>query len=97
MVINHVTFFDTYLLLKTSYIIKSWNVHHRSSIKKGTYILNETTRACFIKVKKRRTDKTILNSEFADESYFTIDIFLLISLFNLLLISLSASNDGLKP
>ena len=31
--------------------------------------------ACFIKVKKRRTDKTVLNSEFTDEIYFTIDVF----------------------
>ena len=65
--------------------------------KKEHIFLKKLQDACFIKVKKRRTDKTILNSEFADESYFTIDIFLLISLFNLLLISLSASNDGLKP
>ena len=43
--------------------------------KKEHIFLKKLQDACFIKVKKRRTDKTILNSEFADEIYFTIDVF----------------------
>ena len=43
--------------------------------KKEHIFLKKLEQACFIKVKKRRTDKTILNSEFANEIYFTIDVF----------------------
>ena len=43
--------------------------------KKEHIFLKELQKACFIKVKKRRTDKTVLNSEFANEIYFTIDVF----------------------
>ena len=37
--------------------------------------LKKLQEACFIKVKKRRTDKSSLNSEFTNEIYFTIDVF----------------------
>ena len=43
--------------------------------KKEHIFLKKLQEACFIKVNKRRTDKTILNSEFTDEIYFTIDVF----------------------
>ena len=43
--------------------------------KKEHIFLKKLEQACFIKVKKRRTDKTILNSKFANEIYFTIDVF----------------------
>ena len=43
--------------------------------KKEHIFLKKLQKACFIKVKKRRTDKTVLNSEFDNEIYFTIDIF----------------------
>ena len=43
--------------------------------KKEHTFLKKLQDVCFIKVKKRRTDKTILNSEFADEISFTIDVF----------------------
>ena len=43
--------------------------------KKEHIFLKKLQDACFIKVKKRRTDKTVLNSEFTDEIYFTIDVF----------------------
>ena len=42
--------------------------------KKEHIFLKKLEQACFIEVKKR-TDKTVLNSEFADEIYFTIDVF----------------------
>ena len=42
---------------------------------KKEHIFKKLQDACFIKVKKRRTDKIILHSEFADEIYFTIDVF----------------------
>ena len=37
--------------------------------------LDRLQKACFMVVKKRRTDKATLNSEFADEIYFTINVF----------------------
>ena len=43
--------------------------------KKEHIFLKKLQDTCFIKVKKRRTNKTVLNSEFADEIYFTIDVF----------------------
>ena len=43
--------------------------------KKEHIFLKKLEEACFIKVKKRRTDKTVLNSEFDNEIYFTINIF----------------------
>ena len=43
--------------------------------KKEHIFLKKLQDARFIKVKKRRTDKTVLNSEFANEIYFTIDVF----------------------
>ena len=43
--------------------------------RKEHIFLNRLQKACFIQVKKRRTDKTILNSEFADEIYFTINVY----------------------
>ena len=43
--------------------------------KKEHTFLKKLQDVCFIKVKKRRTDKTILNSEFADEISFAIDVF----------------------
>ena len=43
--------------------------------KKEHIFLKKLQDACFIKVKKRRTDKTVLNSEFANEINFTIDVF----------------------
>ena len=43
--------------------------------RKEHIFLNRLQKACFIQVKKRRRDKTILNSKFADEIYFTINVY----------------------
>ena len=43
--------------------------------KREHIFLKKLQEACFIKVKKRRTDKSSLNSEFTNEIYFTIDVF----------------------
>ena len=43
--------------------------------RKEHIFLDRLQKACFIQVAKRRTDKTILNSEFADEIYFTIKVY----------------------
>ena len=43
--------------------------------KKEHIFLKKLQDVCFIKVKKRRTDKTILNSKFANEIYVKIDVF----------------------
>ena len=43
--------------------------------KREHIFLKKLQEACFIKVKKRRTDKTVVSSEFANEIYFTIDAF----------------------
>ena len=37
--------------------------------------LDKLQKACFIQVKKRRTDETILNSEFTNEIYFAINVY----------------------
>ena len=37
--------------------------------------LDKLQKACFIQAKKRKTDKTILNSEFTNEIYFTINVY----------------------
>ena len=44
-------------------------------LKREHIFLKKLQEACFMKVKKRRTDKTVLNSKFANEIYFTIDVF----------------------
>ena len=38
-------------------------------------ILNKLQKACYIQVKKRRVVKEPLNNEFADEIFFTINVF----------------------
>ena len=43
--------------------------------KKEHIFLDRLQKACFIQIKKRRTDKATLNSEFADEIYFTINVY----------------------
>lgn len=43
--------------------------------KREHIFLKKLQEACFIKVKKRRTDKSSFNSEFTNEIYFTIDVF----------------------
>ena len=43
--------------------------------RKEHIFLDRLQKAYFIVVKKRRTDKVTLNSKFADEIYFTINVF----------------------
>ena len=43
--------------------------------KKEHIFLKKLQEACFIQVKKRRTDKASLNSEFENEIYFTINVY----------------------
>ena len=43
--------------------------------KKEHIFLDRLQKACFIQIKKRRTDKATLNSEFTDEIYFTINVY----------------------
>ena len=39
------------------------------------HFLEDLKKKCYIQVKKRRTEKEPLNSEFLDESYVTINVF----------------------
>ena len=43
--------------------------------RKEHIFLDRLQKACFVQLKKGRTDKAILNSEFADEIYLTINIY----------------------
>ena len=58
------------LLLKASMYtieIPSWREH---------IFLDKLQKACYIQLKKRRTVKELLLSEYVDEIYFTINVFL---------------------
>ena len=43
--------------------------------RKEHIFLNRLQKACFIQIKKRRTDKAVLNSECIDQIYFTITVY----------------------
>ena len=69
-VFRYISFVKNFLILS-----KTGMVTIEVPSKKEHIFLKKLQDACFIKVKKRRTNKTVLNSEFADEIYFTIDVF----------------------
>ena len=43
--------------------------------RKEHIFLDRLQKACFVQLKKRRTDKAILNSQFADEIYLIINVY----------------------
>ena len=67
--------FRCIFLLKTFLILSKAGIFTIEVPLKKEHIFLKLQKACFIKVKKKRTDKTVLNSEFANEIYFTIDVF----------------------
>ena len=69
-VFRYISFVKNFLILS-----KSGMFTIEVPSKKEHIFLKKLQEACFIKVKKRRTDKGVLNSEFVDEIYFTIDVF----------------------
>ena len=68
---RYILFVKNFLLLSKAvmYTIKvpSWREH---------IFLDKLQKACYIQVKKRRVVKEPLNSEFADEIFFTINVFM---------------------
>ena len=48
--------------------------------------LDKLQKACYIQLKKRRTVKELVLSEYVDEIYFTINVFLQIIYFNLIVL-----------
>ena len=69
-VFRYISFVKNFLILS-----KAGMFNIEVSSKREHIFFKKLQEACFIKVKKRRTDETVLNSEFANETYFTIDVF----------------------
>ena len=69
-VFRYISFIKNFLILSR---VRSYTIEVPS--RKENYFLNRLKDACFIQVVNRRTDKTVLNSEYGDEIYFTIKIF----------------------
>ena len=66
----YVSFVKNFLLLSKSGMYTIEVPSRREHI-----FLDRLQKACYIQVKKRRVVKELLNSEFADEIFFTINVF----------------------
>ena len=69
-VFRYISFVKNFLILS-----KSGMYTIEVPSRKEHIFLDRLQKACFMVVKKRRTDKATLNNQFADEIYFTINVF----------------------